>query len=242
MNKYIKTRWWTLQFVVLLFGCLLGWSVENIRLRSVIILLNEHLKNLSTKVVSLEYMLANKPQEMQISLLDERLDAVSSNSKVINSDGMTSIVSGEARKQPDVFGRSSSTKEAPPPSVKPKIIISNSPDLRSIDGPPVSLGRVEKSEKIILSTAPSGTSSTASIQMTPGATQALVIEGVEASKAKIKALYPDAVEFSGGQIFKVGQVFPSGETLYSVDPSNAVIATDRRKIMVWGLDQIVGAR
>jgi hypothetical protein len=58
------------------------------------------------------------------------------------------------------------------------------------------------------------------------------IEGVSMAKAGIKHLWADAVDFRSGLRVRVGEKFPSGEELISVDPTVGRIVTSQRQILI----------
>lgn len=51
-------------------------------------------------------------------------------------------------------------------------------------------------------------------------------------KAGIAKLWTNAVDFRSGMRIKVGERFPSGERLVSVDASLGLINTDQRQIII----------
>jgi hypothetical protein len=71
--------------------------------------------------------------------------------------------------------------------------------------------------------------STPSPQATPASTR---IEGVTQEKAGISKIWNNAIDFKSGLRVRVGEKFPSGETLVMIDGAAGRIVTDQRQILI----------
>jgi hypothetical protein len=74
---------------------------------------------------------------------------------------------------------------------------------------------------------------TVSADMIAAAKRTTKIEGVEFSKIGISKINDNSISLKNGTVIRIGDQFPSGERLLSVDPENSQILTDKRTILAF---------
>lgn len=88
-------------------------------------------------------------------------------------------------------------------------------------------------QKAISKTPSKGQSQVVTTEMIASAKKSNKIEGVDSAKLGVSKISTSGVFLRNGSTIKIGDRFPSGEQLLSLDPDNGQIVTDKRTLLIF---------
>lgn len=192
-------------------------------------LLTEALKNQSELAARVDRSQPNEdaPLDQSVAALKQRVP--SEIKQVTKSTPKEIALSTSAAQLPAVRNAPPAPSPSNAPTAAPTAtakvdVLQNATAAAPATQKPVVQPRIQTAQNQPLAAA-----STPLPQSTPVATR---IEGVTQEKAGITKLWNNAIDFKSGLRVRIGEKFPSGETLVMIDGPAGRIVTDQRQIII----------